>query len=76
MGKTSGTNGGDSKFVSIAKSQKKKQLRIPGLRWEDNIKTNLRKAGCKVKNCVKLVQDRIQLKVSVITVGILDLPVP
>jgi hypothetical protein len=60
----------------IAKSQKKKELRIPRRRWEDNIETKLRKAGCEVINCTKLVQDRIQLKVSVITVVILDLPVP
>jgi hypothetical protein len=60
----------------VAKSQKKKQLTTPRCRWEDNIKTSLRKVGCEVIDCIKLVQDKIQLKVSAITVGILDIPVP
>jgi hypothetical protein len=42
----------------VGKPEGRRPLGIPGLRWEDNIKVNLRDVECGGMDRIDLVQDR------------------
>jgi hypothetical protein len=44
--------------VLVGNSEGKRPLRRPGLRWEDNIKTDLQEEGCESMDWIELAQDR------------------
>jgi hypothetical protein len=44
--------------VLMGKSERKRPLRRPRLRWEDNIKMDLQKVGCGGMDWIELAQDR------------------
>jgi hypothetical protein len=51
-----------------------RELRIPGRRWEDNIKVDLREMAIDGANWIKLAQHRIQWRACVNTVMNLRVP--
>jgi len=44
--------------VLVGKSEGKRPLGRPRLRWEDNIKTDLQEVGCGGMDWIELAQDR------------------
>jgi len=44
--------------VLVGKPEGKRPLRIPTLRWEDNIKLDLQEVGCVGMDCIGLAQGR------------------
>ena len=46
--------------ILVGKPDGKKPLRRPRCRWDDNIKMDLREAGCDAGNWIDLAQDRNQ----------------
>jgi len=44
--------------VLLGKSERRRPLGRPGLRWEDNIKMELREVGCGCVDWMELAQDR------------------
>ena len=44
--------------VLLGKTERKRPLGRPGLRWEDNIKIDLQEVGCGGTDWIKLAQDR------------------
>ena len=44
--------------VSVGKPEGKRPLGRPRRRWEDNIKMDLQKAGCRGMDWIELGQDR------------------
>jgi hypothetical protein len=49
--------------VLVGRPEGKKPLGRPRLRWEDNIKMDLREIGIDGANWIRLAQDRIQWRV-------------
>jgi hypothetical protein len=51
---------GGEKFVQglVGKMERKRPLRRPRRRWEDNIKANLQEVGCGGMDWIELAQDR------------------
>jgi hypothetical protein len=60
--------------VLVGRSEGKRPLGRPSLRWEDNIKTDLREIGIDGANWIRLAQGRIQWRVFVNTVMNLRVP--
>jgi hypothetical protein len=60
--------------VLVGRPEVKRPLRRPGLRWEDDIKTNLREVGIDGANWIQLAQDRVQWRACVNTVMNLRVP--
>jgi hypothetical protein len=46
--------------VLVGKTESKRSLGRPRLRWENNIKMNLRETGIDGENWIQLAQDRVQ----------------
>ena len=44
--------------VLVGKSEGKRPMGRPRLRWEDNIKMDLQEVGCGGMDCIELTQDR------------------
>jgi hypothetical protein len=42
----------------VGKSEGKRPLGRPRLRWEDNIKMNLQEVGCRIMDWIDLAEDR------------------
>jgi len=61
MGGTCGTHrgGGDVYRVLLGKSEGKRPLGRPRLRWKDNVKLDLREMGTDGANWIRLAQDRV-----------------
>ena len=49
---------GDICCVLVGKPEGKRQLGRPRRKWEDNIKMNLQKVGCRSMDWIELAQDR------------------
>jgi hypothetical protein len=47
----------------VGKPERKRPLRRPRCRWEDNIKADLQKVGCKGVDWIELAQDRDRWRV-------------
>jgi hypothetical protein len=60
--------------VLVEKSEGKRPLGRPRLRWEDNIKMDLREIGIDGANWIRLAQDRVQWRAFVNTVMKLRAP--
>jgi hypothetical protein len=60
--------------VLVTKPEGKRPLTRPRRKWEDNIKTNLRKIGWEVIYCIHLVQDKDYLQALVNTVMNIRVP--
>jgi hypothetical protein len=60
--------------VLVGRSEGKRPLGRPRLRWEDNIKMDLRETGIGGANCIQLAQDRVQWRAFVNTVMNLRVP--
>jgi hypothetical protein len=60
--------------VLVGRPEGKTQLERPRLRWEDNIKMDLREIGIDGANCIQLAQDRVQWRAFVNTVMNLRVP--
>jgi hypothetical protein len=60
--------------VLVGRSESKRPLGRPRLRWEDNIKMDFREIGIDGANWVQLAQDRIQWRAFVSTVMNLRVP--
>jgi hypothetical protein len=58
----------------VEKPEGKRPLGRPRRRWEDNIRTDLRKIGWESVDRMQLAQDRDQCQVLVITVMNLQFP--
>jgi late competence protein required for DNA uptake (superfamily II DNA/RNA helicase) len=43
--------------VFVGKREGKRQLGRPRRRWQDNIKMDLRKVGCRIMDWIELAQD-------------------
>jgi hypothetical protein len=52
----------------VGKPEAERPLGSIRLRWEDNIKLDLREIGIDGENCIRLAQDRIQWRAFVNTV--------
>jgi hypothetical protein len=65
---------GRSLKVSVGWPEGKRPLGRPGLRWEDNIKMDLRKINIDWENWIQLGQDRVQWRDFVNTVLNLRFP--
>jgi hypothetical protein len=76
VGGTCGTHGeGTGVYrVLVGRPEGKRPLGRRKLRWEDNIKMNLREIGIDGSNWIHLAQDRIQLWAFVNTVMNLRVP--
>jgi hypothetical protein len=76
VGGTCGTHGeGRGVYrVLVGRPEGKRPLERPRRRWEDNIKTDLRKIGIDGANWIQLAQDRIQWRTFVNTVMNLLVP--
>jgi hypothetical protein len=46
--------------VLVGRPEGKRSLGRPRLRWEDNIKMDLRETGIDVANCIQLARDRVR----------------
>jgi len=44
--------------VLVRKPERKRPLRRPRRRWEDNIKMNIEEVGCGIMDWIELAQDR------------------
>jgi hypothetical protein len=60
--------------VLVGRPEGKRPLGRPRLRWEDNIKTDLRELGINGANWIQLARDRVQWRACVNTVMNLRLP--
>ena len=60
MGGACGVYGGNSYRVSVGRPEVKRPLVRPRIRWEGNIKTNLKEIDWKVVDWVYLAQHRDQ----------------
>jgi hypothetical protein len=60
--------------VLVGRPEGKRPLGRPRLRWEDNIKMDLREIGIDGTNCIQLAWDRVQLWAFVNTVMNLRVP--
>ena len=60
--------------VLLGKPEGKRPLGRPRRRWEDNIKTNLRKVDCDAGDWIELAQDRVRWRAYVREVMILPVP--
>ena len=58
----------------MGKLEGKKLVGRPRLRWEDNIKMDLREVACDPRNCKALAEDRDQWRAFVRAVMILQVP--
>jgi hypothetical protein len=54
--------------VLVGRPERKRPLGRPRLRWEDNIKLDLREIGIDGTNWIRIAQDRIQSRTFVSTV--------
>jgi hypothetical protein len=54
--------------VLVGRPEGKRPLGRPRLRWEDNIKLDLREIGIDAVNWIRLAQDRVQWRAFVNTV--------
>jgi hypothetical protein len=66
--------GRDIYRVLVGRSEGKRPLERHGLRWEDNIKMDLREIGNDGANLIQLAQDRVQWLAFVNTVMNLRIP--
>jgi hypothetical protein len=66
--------GRDFYGVLVGKPEGESPLVRPRLRWEDNIKLDLREIGIDGANWIHLAQDRVQWRAFVITVRNLRVP--
>jgi hypothetical protein len=60
--------------VWIGRPEGKRPLRRPRLKWEDNIKMDLREIGIDGANWIRLAQERVQWRTFVNTVMNLRVP--
>jgi len=61
--------------VSVGRPERKRPLRRPGRRWEDNIKMDLREiVGIDGVNVIRLAQNKVRLQAFVNTVMNLWVP--
>jgi len=60
--------------VLVGKSEGKRPLGRPGLRWEDNIKIDLQEVECVGADWIKLAQDRDRWRALVTVVTSLGVP--
>ena len=60
--------------VLVGKPERKRPLRRPRRRWEDNIKINLREVGCDPRYWIALAEDRVQWRAYVRAVMNLRVP--
>jgi hypothetical protein len=60
--------------VLVGRPEGKRPLGRPRLRWEDNIKMDLRKIGIDGANWIELAQDRVQWRACLNTVVNLRVP--
>jgi len=60
--------------VLVGKSEEKKPIGRPRLRWEDNIKKDLKEMGCGGMDWIHLAQDRDNWRVFVKAVMKLRVP--
>jgi hypothetical protein len=60
--------------VLVGRPERKRPLRRPMYRWEDNIKTDLREIGIDGVNWIQLAQDRVQWQAFVSTIMNLRIP--
>jgi hypothetical protein len=60
--------------VLVEKPEEKRLLGRPSHRWEDNIKMDLKEAGCGCMDCTELAQDRDRWWALVIAVMNLRVP--
>jgi hypothetical protein len=60
--------------VLVGRPEGKRPLGRPRLRWEDNIKMDLRETGIDRENLIRLTQDRVQWRAFVNTVMNLRVP--
>jgi hypothetical protein len=76
VGGTCGTHGeGRGVYrVLVGRPEGKRPLGRPRLRWEDNIKIDLREIGIDGANWIRLAQDRVQWRAFVNTVMNLQVP--
>jgi hypothetical protein len=76
VGGTCGTHGeGRGVYrVLVGRPEGKRPLGRPRLRWEDNIKMDLREIGIDGANWIQLAQDRVQWRIFVSTVLNLRIP--
>jgi hypothetical protein len=58
----------------VGRSEGKRPLGKPRLRWEDKIKLDLREIGIDGANWIQLAQDRVNWRAFVDTVMILRIP--
>jgi hypothetical protein len=61
-------------MVLVGRPEGKRPLEIPRLRWEDNIKMDLREIGIDGMNWIRLGQNRVQWRAFVNTVMKLRVP--
>jgi hypothetical protein len=76
VGGTCGTHGeGRGVYrVLVGRPEGKRPLRRPRIRWEDNIKMDLREIGIDGAKCIRLARDRVQWRAFVNTVMNLRVP--
>jgi hypothetical protein len=76
VGGTCGTHGGGERCLQGFgwEARRKRPLRRPRHRWEDNIKMDLRKIGIDGGNWIQLAEDRVQWRAPVNTVMNLRVP--
>jgi hypothetical protein len=60
--------------VLVGRPETKRPMGRPRLRWEDNIKLDLREVGIDEEKWIHLAQDRVQWRAYVNTVMILRVP--
>jgi hypothetical protein len=74
VGGTCGTHGRSVFRVLVGRPEGKRSLGRRRLRWEDNIKLDLREIGIDGANLIQLAQDRVQWRACVNTVMNLRVP--
>ena len=60
--------------VLVGKTEGKRSLGRPRLRWEDNVKMDLQEVGCGCMDWIELAQDRDRWRALVSTVMNLRVP--
>jgi hypothetical protein len=65
---------GNAYKIWLGKPERKRQLRRPKCRWEDNIRMNLRETGWEDVDWIHLAQDREQWRAAVNTVMNIRVP--
>jgi hypothetical protein len=61
-------------MVLVGKPEEKRPLGRPRRRWDDNIKMNLQKVGCRGTNWIELARDRDRCRALVNAVMNLRVP--